>query len=91
MMMPPDHDACEPSSVIDDVRAARAAVARQCNGLDSLAEHLRTIGEEYRARTGQFADIPSVRPNEVQQQIDSAEPFEPTAAVPSNTAGVTAR
>lgn len=91
MMMPADHDACEPSSLIDDVRAARAAVARQCNGLDSLAEHLRMIGEEYRARTGQFADIPSVRPNEVQRQIASAEPFESNARAASNTPGATAR
>lgn len=91
MMKPDDHDAGELHSVIDDVRAARADVARQCNGLDELAEHLRVIGEEYRTRTGRFADIPTVRPNEVERQIESSEPFESTAREASSAAGTTAR
>ncbi len=41
--------------------------------MDGLGEYLRRIQEEYRSRTGRFADVPTVRPPEIPRLIDAAE------------------
>jgi len=48
----------EVRTVVDDVRAARAAVTEEAGGLDRLGDYLRNIQSEYHSRTGRFAGIP---------------------------------
>jgi hypothetical protein len=62
----------EPRNVVEEVRAARAAVAEQAGGLARLGEYLRRVQEEYGTRTGRFAGVPLSRPAEVQRLIDAA-------------------
>lgn len=67
----------EPRNVVEEVRAARAAVSEQAGGFAGLAEYLERVQEEYRTRSGRFADVPLVRPIEVQRLIDAAETGDP--------------
>ena len=62
-----------PRNVVEEVRAARAAVSKEAGGFAGLGEYLETIQQEYRTRTGRFADVPTSRPQEVQRLIDAAE------------------
>ena len=64
-----DESRSEPRDIVDEMRAARASVSREAGGLDGLGEYLRRIQEEYRSRTGRFANVPTVRPPEVQRLI----------------------
>jgi hypothetical protein len=49
----------EADVLIDDVRAIRRSICAQFdNDIERLAEHLRRVEEEYRGRTGRFADVP---------------------------------
>ena len=72
-MTPINNGCAEHRNIVDEVRAARAAVAREAGGLDGLGEYLRRIQEEYRSRTGRFADVPTDRSQEVERLIDAAE------------------
>ena len=67
----------EPRNVVDEVRSARAAVSRQSRGFAGLGPYLEKIENEYRTRTGRFADVPAVRPAEAQRLIDAAETDDP--------------
>ena len=67
----------EPRNVVEEVRAARAAVSKQAGGFAGLGEYLRKVQDEFRTRTGRFADVPASRPEEVQRLIDAAETGEP--------------
>ncbi len=67
----------EPRNVVDDVRSARAAVSEQAGGFAGLGEYLEKVQQEVRTRTGRFADVPAVRPAEVQRLIDAAETDDP--------------
>lgn len=66
-----------PRNVLDEVRAARAAVSEQAGGFAGLGDYLRTVQEEYRTRTGRFAGVPTERPDEVQRLIDAVETDDP--------------
>ena len=68
-----DESRSEPRDMVDEMRAARAGVSREAGGLDGLGAYLGRIQEEYRSRTGRFADLPTVRPPEVRQLIDTSE------------------
>ncbi len=72
-MKPNDSGCSEHRSIVDEVRAARAAVAHEAGGLDGLGDYLRKVQEEYRSRTGRFADVPTVRSPEIRQLIEAAE------------------
>ncbi len=48
-------------SVLTDVRAAKQSLDAQFTDFQQLAEHLRTIEQEYLTRTGRFADFPRHR------------------------------
>lgn len=61
----------EPRNLVEEVRAARAAVAEQAGGFANLGEYLRKVQEEYGTRTGRFADVPLRRSAEVQRVIDA--------------------
>ena len=52
----------EPRNAVEDARAARAAVSEQVGGLAGLGEYLRKVQDEFRTRTGRFADVPAERP-----------------------------
>jgi len=67
----------EPRNVVEEVRAARAAVSEQAAGFAGLGEYLWKVQDEFRTRTGRFADVPADRPAEVQRLIDAAETGEP--------------
>ncbi len=67
----------EPRNVVEEVRAARAAVSQQAGGFAGLGEYLRKVQDEYRTRTGRFAGVPADRSEEVQRLIDAAETDEP--------------
>lgn len=64
-------------NVVDEVRAARAAVAEQAGGLAGLGEYLKRVEDEFRSRTGRFADVPKERPADVQRLIETADTDEP--------------
>ena len=68
-----DDRAREPNNAVDELRIARAAVGAQAGGLDGLGEYLAKLQEQYRTRTGPFADVPTARPEEVQRLIDAVE------------------
>lgn len=65
------------NNVVDEVRAARAAVSEQAGGFTGLGEYLQKVQEEYRTRTGRFAHVPAEWSDEVRQLIDAAETDEP--------------
>lgn len=67
----------EPRNVVEEVRAARAAVSAQAGGFAGLGDYLRNVQEEFRTRTGRFARVPVDRPAEVQRLIDAAETNDP--------------
>lgn len=49
----------EADALIDEVRAIRRSMCEEFgNDVKKLAEHLGTIEEEYRSRTGRFARVP---------------------------------
>jgi hypothetical protein len=64
-------------SVVDEVRAARAAVAEQAGGLAGLGDYLARVELEFRTRSGRFADVPAQRPADLQRLIDAAETDDP--------------
>jgi hypothetical protein len=72
-----DNGQREPRNIVEEVRAARAAVSDEAGGIEGLGEYLRQIQEEYRTRTGRFADVPVERPEAVQRLIDAAESGNP--------------
>jgi len=52
--------------LIDEVRAIRRSMCEEFgNDLHKLAEHLGTIEEEYRSRTGRFAHVPRQTSDEI--------------------------
>ena len=53
-------------NVISDVRAAKIWVDAQATSLTELGVHLRSIEQAYRTRTGEFASVPTERPQAVQ-------------------------
>lgn len=67
----------EPRNVVEEVRAARAAVSEQAGGFTGLGDYLQKVQDEYRTRTGRFVDVPVDRSEEVQRLIDAAETDEP--------------
>ncbi|MFH0983164.1 MAG: hypothetical protein V2A79_16715 [Planctomycetota bacterium] len=67
----------EPRNVVEEVRAARAAVSAQAGGFAGLGEYLRKVQEEYLTRTGRFAEVPAERPEDVQRLIDAADTGDP--------------
>lgn len=71
-----DHDR-EPRNVVDEVRAARAAVEEEAGGLTGLGEYLRKTQEEFRTRTGRFTGVPGGRSDDVQRLIESADVGDP--------------
>lgn len=66
-----------PRNVVEEVRAARAAVSQEAGGFAGLGDYLEKVQEEYRTRTGRFADVPASRPQQVQRLIDAAETADP--------------
>jgi hypothetical protein len=49
----------EADPLIDEVRAIRRSICDLFGeDVEKLAEHLRAIEQEYRGRTGRFADVP---------------------------------
>ena len=63
-------------NVVDDVRCAKTWVDQKFVSFDQLATQLRSLEEDFRNRTGQFATVPTKRPQWVQDLIDQA-PIEP--------------
>jgi hypothetical protein len=59
-------------NVIADVRSAKVWVDAQAQTLMELGERLRVVEQAYRARSGEFASIPTTRPESVQLAIDTA-------------------
>jgi len=62
-------------TAVDDTRRARNEIAQ--GGFTSLREHLLRVREEYRCRTGPFADLPTEQPEDVRRAIEAAETGEP--------------
>lgn len=62
-------------TAVDDVRIARASICH--GGFAGLGEHLRRVRQQYRARTGEFIDVPDEQPESVRRLIESAEVDEP--------------
>jgi hypothetical protein len=59
------------ANVVEEVRAARAAVLEEAGGFAALGEYLRQIEVEFRTRTGRFSDIPTERPDYLERLIES--------------------
>jgi hypothetical protein len=63
-------------NLIDDVRAAKAQLHAEYPTWETLREHLRSVEEAWRNRTGEFAGVPRAWPESVLKAIESA-PDEP--------------
>lgn len=72
-----DNSQQEPRNIVEEVRAARAAVSDEAGGIEGLGDYLRQIQEEFRTRTGRFTDVPVERPEAVQRLIDDADSGNP--------------
>ena len=59
------------ANVVEEVRAARAAVLEEAGGFTGLGEYLRQIEAEFRTRTGRFSDIPIERPDDLERLIET--------------------
>jgi hypothetical protein len=59
-------------NLITDVRTAKIWLDAQASTLDELGMRLQAVEDAYRARTGEFASVPTVRPAAIQALIDSA-------------------
>jgi hypothetical protein len=59
-------------NMITDVRGAKIWFDAQVPTLDELGMRLRAVEQAYRARTGEFASVPTVRPPAIQALIDRA-------------------
>lgn len=59
-------------NVVEEVRALRAEVSRETHGFERMAEYLRTIRQEYLARSGRFAGLGLERSESVHRAIASA-------------------
>ncbi|NOT00675.1 MAG: hypothetical protein HOP29_08615 [Phycisphaerales bacterium] len=70
-------EASDPKNVVDEVRASRAWVVEQAGGFSGLGKYLKQVENEFRTRTGRFADLPLERSGDVQRRIDAAETDEP--------------
>ncbi len=68
-----DHENTNAKDAVGDTRAARAAVSRQTDGFALLGRHLQQLQEEYRMRTGRFANLPTEQPVAVREAIEGAE------------------
>ena len=68
-----NNNANEPRNVVDEVRAARAAVSKEAGGFAGLGDYLRRVQAEFEARTGRFAGVPSERPDEVRRIVNEAD------------------
>ncbi len=57
-----EHENTDAKDAVGDTRAARAAVSRQTDGFARLGPHLQQLQEQYRTRTGRFANLPTEQP-----------------------------
>ena len=65
-------------ALIDEVRAIRRSMCEEFgNDVQKLGEHLGTIEEEYRSRTGRFARVP----RQIKGEIFPAPGLSPTPSL----------
>lgn len=68
-----EHENTDAKNAVGDTRAARVVVSRQTDGFVLLGRHLQQLQEEYRTRTGRFANLPTEKPLAVREAIEGAE------------------